>query len=77
MLQQGSSIKFLLQQGSSIMPCKTRLEEMRQSVREADAGQASRKKVCLFVSLFSRIHSKSECPECPDYPDCFLSKVPF
>ena len=31
------------------MPCKTRLEEMRQSVREADTGQASRKKVCLFV----------------------------
>ena len=30
------------------MPCKTRLEEMRQSVREADTGQASRKKVCLF-----------------------------
>ena len=31
------------------MPCKPRLEEMRQSVREADTGQASRKKVCLFV----------------------------
>ena len=34
------------------MPCKTRLEEMRQSVREADVGQASRKKVCLFVVGF-------------------------
>ena len=42
-------IKVIMQ--GSIMPCKTRLEEMRQSVREADAGQASRKKVC-FIPFF-------------------------
>ena len=45
-----SESKFVLQGG--ILPCKTRLEEMRQSVREADVGQASRKKVCLFVVGF-------------------------
>jgi len=45
-------------QPGSIMPCKTRLEEMRQSVRETDAGQASRKKVARRTSSLARRHQR-------------------
>jgi len=45
-------------QPGGILPCKTRLEEMRQSVREADVGQASRKKVARRTSSLARRHQR-------------------
>lgn len=46
-------------QSTSLMPCKTRLEEMRQSVRETEAaGQTSRKKVARRTSSLARRHQR-------------------